>query len=88
MIKPLGANILIDIHKSAFTAMDQVDERETQLEKATVLEIGDEVEIVKKDDVIVFKSYNLDTIELDGQKYHLLPAEDVKGIIIEDATRP
>lgn len=85
MIKPLGVNILIDIHKSAFSAMEQVDEQEAQLEKATVISIGDEVENVKPFDVIVFKSYNLDTIELDGQKYHLLPAEDVKGIIIEDA---
>lgn len=85
MIKPLKKNVLIDIHKSEFTAMQQVDEKEAQLEKATVLEVGDEVETIKKNDIIVFKAYNLDTIELDGKKYNLIPEEDIKGIVLSDS---
>ena len=83
MITPLSTNVLIDIHKSGFTAMQQVDERDAQLEKATVLGVGNMVDLVKKGDIIVFKAYNLDTLEIDGTKYNLIPQEDIKGIVTE-----
>lgn len=85
MIKPLFKNVLINIHKSSFTGMEQVDEREENLEQATVLAIGNEVQCVEMGDVIAFKNYNLDTIELDGIKYTLLPEEDIK-LILKDSS--
>lgn len=85
-MKPLFNNVLIDIHKIAENAMVMVDEREAQLEKATVLSVGDQVTQVKEGDTIIFKAYNLDTIEIDGQKYNLIPEEDIKGIICTHTT--
>lgn len=82
MIKPLFRNILIDIHTIDQTVMAMVDDNESTIEKATVLEVGDMVELVKKGDVIAFKKYNLDIIEIDNKKYYLIPEDDVKGIII------
>jgi chaperonin GroES len=82
MIKPLFKNILIDIHTIDQSILAMVDDNEATIEKATVLDIGDMVELVKIGDTIVFKKYNLDTIEIDGKKYHLIPEDDVKGIII------
>ena len=53
--KPLKDNVRLEIHKSGFTAMENVDEKQDQIEKATVLEIGDDVSIVKIGDVVLFK---------------------------------
>lgn len=82
MIKPLTKYCLIDIHKIPENAMLMVDENEAKLEKATVIDVGDEVTEVKKDDIIIFKNYNLDTVDIDGTKYNLIPEEDIKGIVI------
>lgn len=76
--KPLTNNVRIEIHNSSYTAVDHVDEREAKIEKATVLEVGPEVTLVKSGDSILFKDYNLDTIEVDGETYHVIPEEDIK----------
>jgi co-chaperonin GroES (HSP10) len=76
--KPLTNNIRIKIVNSVFTAMEQVDEKEARTEKATVLEVGDEVTLVKPGDQILFKAYNIDEIEVDGEHYVVIPEEDIK----------
>ena len=86
MIKPLFKNVLIDIHKMDESIFLMVDENEAKLEQATVLSIGDEVQSVNIGDVIAFKAYNLDTIDLRGKQYNLIPEDDIKGIIMEDET--
>jgi len=78
--KPLGSNIRIEIINSGFTAMQQVDERENRTEKATVLEVAKDVKTIKKGDTILFKAYNIDEIEVDGEKYVLIPEEDAKYV--------
>ena len=82
--KPLKDNVRIEIVKSGFTAMEQVDERENKTEKAVVLEIGDDVTLVKVGDTILFKDYNLDEILIDNEKYSIIPEEDIKYVF----TRP
>lgn len=78
--KPLGNNVRIEIVNSGFTAMQQVDEREARTEKATVLEVGKEVKSVKPKDTILFKAYNIDEIEIDNEKYVIIPEEDIKYV--------
>jgi len=78
MGKPLGNNIRIEITKSNFSAMEQVDEKEARTEKAIVLEIGDEVTKVNVGDTILFKSYNIDEIDIDSEKYVIIPEEDIR----------
>jgi len=82
MIKPLKNNVLIDIHRIVETALQMVDDEEAKVEKATVLDIGDEVTLVSKGDIIYFKKYNLDSI-IDGEEtYYLIPDEDIKAVYI------
>lgn len=78
--QPLNKNIRIDIHKISEDAMVMVDENESKIEKATVLECGQEVNLVSKGDTILFKAYNLDTISIDGEKYDIIPEDDVKYV--------
>jgi len=60
--------------------MEMVDEKEARTEKAKVLEIGDEVTKVNVGDIILFKAYNLDEIEIDNEKFVIIPEEDVKYV--------
>lgn len=77
---PIGSSVRIQIHSSGFTAMESIDKKEDQIEKATVLEVDKSVKLVKKGDVILFKAYNLDTIEVDGERFDLIPIEDIKYV--------
>lgn len=79
-ITPTKNNILIEIHEMLETAMLMVDERESKIEKATVLDVGNEIELVKVGDIIIFKNYELDTIEIEGQKYNFITDDAIKGI--------
>lgn len=79
-IIPLTKNVLIDIHKIKETAMQMIDENESKTEQATVLSVGNDVDLVKVGDIIIFKNYNLDTIEIEGEKFNLIPEEDIKAI--------
>ncbi len=83
MIKPLIDNILIEVHKSAYTAMEQVDEKEDRIEKATVLDIGPEVTLVKKGDVVYFKDYETDEIVDGKDKFVLIKEEAIKALYHE-----
>lgn len=78
--KPILTNVRIEIVKSGFTAMDMVDEKENKTEKAVVLEIGDDVTLVKVGDTILFKDYNLDELLIDNEKYSIIPQEDIKYV--------
>lgn len=79
---PLGKNVRIEIHKSGFTAMEQVQKTEDQIEQATVLEIGSECDKIEVGQKILFKAYNIDTIEINGEIYTLIPEEDIKYIFL------
>ncbi len=88
MIKPLKDNVLIEVHKDGFTAMQQVDEKSALIEKATVLDVGREVTLVKKGDIIYFKDYETDTI-MDGlEKFVLISEESIKAICTTTHSKP
>lgn len=77
---PTGNNIRIRIINSKFDVMEQVDDKENRTEKAEVLEVGRDVDNVKVGDIILFKAYNIDDIDIDGDNYILIPADDIKYI--------
>lgn len=80
MIKPLTVNVLISVHTDGYTAMQQVDEKSALIEKATVIDIGEDVTIVKKGDIIYFKDYETDTIVDGEEKYVLINEDSIKAI--------
>ena len=79
--KPLKDNVRIEIVKSSFTAMEMADERENKTEKAKVLEIGDDVTLVKEGDIVLFKDFNCDTIKVDDEEFTIIPEEDIKYVL-------
>ncbi len=78
---PLKDNVRIEIVKSNFTAMEQVDEKEERTEEAVVLEVGVDVVDVQPGDKILFKAYNIDEIEYGGEKYIVIPEADIKYLL-------
>jgi len=78
--KPTGQNIRIEIINSGFNSMEMVDEKENRTEKATVLEIGDEVTKVNVGDTILFKAYEVDEILLDEEKFVIIDESSIKYI--------
>jgi len=78
--KPTGTNIRIEIINSGFNSMEMVDEKENRTEKATVLEIGEEVTKVNVGDTILFKAYEVDEILLDNEKFVIITEESIKYI--------
>lgn len=79
MIQPLKDYILIKVHKSSYTAILQVDEREAQMEKATVLAIGEDVQGINVDDIIYFKDYDTDVIIDGDDKFVLIKEESIRA---------
>lgn len=56
---------------------DEIDKR---MEKAKVLEVGDQVENVKKGDTIIFKFFSLDEIKMGKETVYFLSEDNVLGI--------
>lgn len=86
-LRPTKNNILIEIHKRPSTTIALVDENESKIEQATVLAIGEEVTVVNEGDQIVFKSYEVDEIVIDTNKYTFITEEAIKGICTNIPTK-
>lgn len=84
MIKPLNDNILL----KAFFKATQTDSGiilptngDEKLEKAEVIATGPNVTAdVKPGDVVLFKDYITDEVEVDDQSYFFLKSEHILGI--------
>jgi chaperonin GroES len=80
MIKPLFDKVLIEVEKVENVTSSGIIlsvETEKKLEKATVKAVGEDVTKLKKGDIIIFKDYNYDTIEIDDEEYSFIKEEDV-----------
>jgi co-chaperonin GroES (HSP10) len=87
MIKPLQKNVLIKVHEIEQSAMLMVDKEDSQIEKATVLDIGDEVSLVKLGDVIYFKQYDIDKILDNNETFVLINEESIKALCTNTTTK-
>lgn len=74
MIHPLQNYLYIEPHKeeSSFNHAD-----EGRLERATVKILGPDVKTLKVEDVIYYKSYNPDVIEIDGVEHVFIKEDQV-----------
>lgn len=57
------------------------DATEKRLEKGKVVNIGSEVNEVKKGDTVIFKQFSADTVELEGKEYSFIKEEDILAIL-------
>jgi len=78
MIHPTNDNILLEVHKSGFTAIEQVDDRNTFIEKATILAVGEDVTRRKAGEIVFFKDYETDKFTEDGVTYVIIQEQAIK----------
>ena len=86
MIKPLGENVLLKVHRMQETALLLVDERDAETEKATVIDVGDECTKLKKDDIVYFKDYDTSKVLEGNESLTIIKEENVLGLHYESHT--
>lgn len=93
-IKPLGGNILVEaVEEESKTASgivlpDTVDKEKPQKGKIVALGTGKVTEEGKKisfnvkvGDIVIFKKYSPDEIEIDNKEYLIMSEDDILAII-------
>lgn len=84
MIRPIGNNILIKIHKienkTGIVLPDEVSERLIQ-EKAEVLAIGEKVKCVSVGQYVLFKSWAIDCVKIGKEEHIFLKDEFILAIL-------
>lgn len=71
--KPFGRRIQVKPEQKA--SVIQTPEANL-VEKATVLAVGGEVRHIKVGDVVLFTSFGVDSIDLDGERHYFLMEDD------------
>lgn len=78
--QPIKNFVLIEKEKVKL-AGGIIDPTDRDVELGEVLAIGDEVEKVKKGDRIIFKSYNLFTVEISkDEEYNFLQEDEILAV--------
>ena len=78
MVKPLNNNVLCEMVKEEKkSVLILVNEDKGRMEKGKVIAVADEVEIVKKGDILYFQSYSLNPVEIDGKELYFIKADDI-----------
>jgi len=82
-ILPQGKRIVVEIEEMTETEAGIILTSNAHIihEKGTVKEVGDMVSRVKQGDIILFKSWYLDSIELDKKTIHFLDEEGIMAVI-------
>ena len=83
MIQPLNRQVLVSIEKKPEATKSGIiiaSKEDPRSEKAKVVALDKEVEIVKKGDLIYFKSYSLSEVEIEDKLYGFLKEEDILAV--------
>lgn len=93
-VKPLGGNILIEpvseesTTDSGIVLPDTVDKEKPQKGKIVALGTGKVTESGKKisfnvkvGDIVIFKKYSPDEIEIDNMEYLIMTEEDILAVV-------
>jgi len=84
-MKPLQKNIILQaekkdtISKSGIIIPDTVDKESP--ETAKVIEIGKDVKEIAVNDIVIFKKWSANEIEIDTEKYIVITEDDVMAIV-------
>ena len=72
-LKPFGRRIQVKPEKSSSV----IETADTNLvERAVVVAIGDKVETIREGMTVVFTSFGVDSIDLDGERHYFILEED------------
>ena len=84
MFKPIGLRILVErVEETNTTASGIIipDNAKEKPSRAKVLAIGNDVEDINVDDIVVFGKYAGTELSLDSKEYLVLEVSDVLGVI-------
>ncbi len=80
--KPLMDRVLaepMELEEKTESGIIIPDTAKEKPQQATVIEVGDDVELVKKGDVVVFEKYAGNEIKIDDKKYVILKEDEILG---------
>ncbi len=77
-IQPAKNKVYLKIEEPKVGVLD-TSSRPSAVEVAEVIAVGDNVEGIKKGDILMYKSWGIDIIDWDGKKYHFIDI-DTKAI--------
>lgn len=85
-VQPLGENILVKPEKPAKKTNSGIylpeNASEKQPQEGKVVAVGDSKEIkVKKGQKVIFRKYSGTEIDIDGEEYLIVKAEDILAVI-------
>lgn len=88
---PLFDKVLIEIESAkdevSSSGLILIKKEDEKLEKATVIEVGEDCVKLKKGDIILFKSYSIDTIKLKDKEYSFIKEEEAFAICTSTTTK-
>lgn len=56
------------------------------VERATVIAVGDKVQTIKEGDKLLFTSFGVDSVDVDGERHYFLLEDDAFILAIEKGT--
>lgn len=83
-IKPLFENVLVKIEKAPEKTKSGLilsPKEDNKLEEAIVLSVSDQVEQIREGDTVIFKSYNLDTVDIRGETCNFIKESDIIAVL-------
>ncbi len=82
-MRPINGYILIKVEKKptkTSSGVKIVNDQENRLERAEVLAVPDMCMDICPKDFIYYKTFSLDTIQIDGKELNFVKADDVLAI--------
>ena len=81
-IKPINNHLLVEVQKVEKTksGIHLPTDNDARYEKAIVIAVDEQIDLIKKGDSVYFKLYSLSSVEIDGKEYHFIKADEVLGI--------
>ena len=86
-MKPVGKHIIIEIDKNKTTTtskgliLDEYNREDVRYKKAKVLKVGDEVSIIKENDIIYYDKHTGFDIDVDGVIFKIIKEFDIVVIL-------
>ncbi len=80
--KPLMDRVLAKLEESEEKTVSGIiipDTAKEKPQKATVVEIGDDVELVKQGDTVLFEKYSGSELKIDDETYIILKEDEILG---------
>ena len=86
-MKALGRNLIIQKIEEGTTAtkggllLAETHKEDIRYIKARIIDVGDELDILKKEDIIFYDRHAGHNIEIENKSYHVIKSHDVVVVL-------